>query len=179
MAVTVPKDAIRVTIADGCPPSVAGHADDSSTAVQWVANPDGTGLSDAFVPALPSEALVCRYAAVDTVTTLPDGRQLDGGALYSATKLDRGAADDLAATLNDIDHWDFVAGCLTAIYTALYTAIMFAIDSRVDVDVWLKDWVGCPEVSNGIRTSGLLVNGHGASFLAYLDSVAAPAPQQT
>ena len=33
-----------------------------------------------------------------------------------------------------------------------------------------------PEVGNGVRTSGLLVNGQGAAFLAQLDSAAPPAP---
>ena len=73
---------------------------------------------------------------------------------------------------------DFASGCLFADQAARYTAIVFAIPGRSDVDLWLTDWVGCPEVGNGLRFSGLLVNGQGTAFLAQLDVDAPPAPPE-
>ena len=53
---------------------------------------------------------------------------------------------------------------------ARYTAIVFAIPHRADVDVWLKDWIGCPEVSNGTHSSGELIDGNGATFIELLNA---------
>ena len=170
------ENQIRVEIVDGCPASLAAHHEDSSTAANWIANPDQTRLDTTFVPGVPTAALICRYAAMYVTTALANGRRLDGGALFSATILDAATATTLAAALDDIVPWDFVAGCLAGLQQARYTAVVFAIPGRSDVDLWLKDWVGCPEVGNGLRTSGLLVNGQGAAFLAQLDSAAPPAP---
>ena len=64
---------IRATITNGCPPSVGGHPDYGSTAAEWIDNPDRTGLADSFVPGQPTEALICRYAALDAVNG-PRGR---------------------------------------------------------------------------------------------------------
>ncbi len=170
------ENQIRVEIAEGCPASLAGHREDSSTGANWIANPDPTLLDTTFVPGVPTAALICRYSAMSVTTAAADGRQLDGGALFSSTTLDAATAGTLATALNDIVPWDFVAGCLPATQHARYTAIVFAIPGRSDVDLWLKDWIGCPEVGNGLRTSGLLVNGQGTAFLAQLDSATAPAP---
>ena len=53
-------DLIRATIADGCPNTVAGHADYGSTAAEWIDNLDVTGLADDFVPGQCADALVCQ-----------------------------------------------------------------------------------------------------------------------
>ena len=170
------ENQIRVEIADGCPASLAAHHEDSSTAANWIANPDPTRLETTFVPGVPTAALICRYAAMYVTTAAADGRQVDGGALFSSTTLDAATAATLATALDDIVPWDFVAGCFAGLQQARYTAIVFAIPGRSDVDLLLKDWVGCPEVGNGVRTSGLLVNGQGTAFLAQLDAAAPPAP---
>ena len=169
---------IRVTLAEGCPATVGGHPDFYSTGAAWIVNPDAAGLADSFVPGEPSAALICRYAALDAVTPLPDGTTLNGGDLYSSTRLQAQAATALAETLNSIVPWDLGSGCLPTEDKARYTAIAFAIPGRTDVDLWLKDWYGCPEVGNGVRTSGLLVNGQGDDFLAKINSLAGRAPQR-
>ena len=170
------ENQIRVEIADGCPASLAAHHEDSSTVANWIANPDPTRLATTFVPGIPTSALICRYAAMYVTTATADGRHLDGGELFSTTTLDAATATTLATALNNIVPWDFVSGCLAGLQHARYTAIVFAIPGRSDVDLWLKDWIGCPEVGNGARTSGLLVNGQGTAFLAQLDAAAPPAP---
>ena len=169
---------IRVEIAGGCPTTVADHPDTSNTAAMWIANPDPAGLDGTFVAGVPTAALICRYAALNTTTVAADGRQLESGTLFTSTTLDANAAATLATNLNDIVPWDFVSGCLAGMQSARYTAIVFVIPGRSDVDLWLKDWIGCPEVGNGSRTSGLLVNGQGAAFLAQLDTDAPPAPPE-
>jgi hypothetical protein len=175
---STPGPTIRVEIADGCPASVAGYPDNGNTAAMWIANPDATGLDATFVPDTPSAALICRYSAIDTANFSTNGPRPDEGALFTSTVLDAESASTLASNLNDIVPWDFVAGCLPATQGARYTAIVFEIPGRSDIDLWLKDWVGCPEVGNGVRTSGLLVNGQGAAFLATLDADAPPAPDE-
>jgi hypothetical protein len=169
---------IRVTLAGSCPSTVGGHPDFSSTAAAWIVNPDSAGLADSFVPGEPSAALICRYAALDAVTPLPNGNTLNSGDLYSSTQVEAQSATALAKTLNSIEPWDFASGCLPTEDNARYTAIAFAIPGRTDVDLWLKDWYGCPEVGNGARTSGLLVNGQGDEFLDKLNTLAARAPQR-
>ena len=54
---SIAVDTIRVDIAGGCPVTVAGHHDDSSTAATWIANPDLSGLDTVFVPGQPTAAL--------------------------------------------------------------------------------------------------------------------------
>ena len=169
---------IRVTLAEGCPSTVGGHPGFHSTAAGWIANPDGAGLVDSFVPGEPSAALICRYAALESDGNVPDGTNLNGGDLYSSTPVETQDAIALANTLNSIVPWDFGSGCLPPLDQARYTAIVFAIPGRTDVDLWLKDWYGCPEVGNGARDSGLLVNGQGDEFLAKLNSLAGRAPGQ-
>jgi hypothetical protein len=165
-----PASQIRVEIADGCPATVADHPDGSgSTGALWIANPDATDLDRTFVPGIPTGALICRYAALNTTTVAPDGRKFESGDLFSTT-LDAAAATTLATTLNDIVPSSIVDACLFAQQSARYTAIVFALPGRSDVDLWLKDWIGCPEVGNGTRTSGELINGVGSAFLAQLDA---------
>lgn len=171
-------DTIRVTISVGCPASVAGHSDPTSTSSSWITNPDPTGLSESFVPGRPMRVLICRYAALDAVTTLPDGRILKSGDLYSSTDLGPGPAAALADALNAITPSTIAHGCLVANTKARHTAIVFAVAGRADIDLWLKDWYGCPEVGNGARTSGQLVNGLGVQFINQLDSLTPPAPQR-
>jgi hypothetical protein len=169
---------IRVTLTEGCPSTIGGHPDFHSTAAGWIANPDGAGLVDSFVPGEPSAALICRYAALDADGNVPDGTTLNGGDLYSSTPVEQAEAITLAKTLNSIVPWDFASGCLPTLDQPRYTAIVFAVPDRSDVDLWLKDWVGCPEVGNGARTSGLLVNGQGDEFLTKLNNLAGRAPGQ-
>jgi hypothetical protein len=171
-----PASQIRVEITAGCPATVAGHPDGSSTAAGWIVNPDSTDLERTFVPGLPTSALTCRYTALNTTTISTDGPDLDGGVLFSSTTLDADSAATLAAILNDIEPSSIVSACMFAQQSARYTAIVFAVPGRSDVDVWLKDWISCPEVGNGIRTSGELINGVGDAFLAQLDADAPPAP---
>ena len=59
-----------------------------------------------------------------------------------------------------------------------YTAITFAIPGRSDLDVLLKDWYGCPEVGNGRKFSGELINGQGTDFTAELNHLVEPAPDE-
>jgi hypothetical protein len=86
-----PASQIRVEIADGCPATVAGHPDGSGTGALWIANPDATDLDRTFVPGIPTGALICRYAALNTTTVAPDGRQFESGsaAPKSATARER------------------------------------------------------------------------------------------
>jgi hypothetical protein len=172
------RDTIRVTIVEGCPASVAGHQTEPGTGTEWITNPDTRGLRDQFVPGKPSQALICRYAALDAVTVLPDGRRLQSGHLYTHTTIDQTAANALAAILNDITPSTVASNCIPPADKARYTAIVFAIPGRSDVDLWLKDWIECPEVGNGTRWSGELINGVGSAFLTRLDKLSPPAPQQ-
>ena len=168
-------DTIRVDIADGCPATVAGHHDNSSsTAADWIENPDTSGLDTVFVPGEPTAALICRYKALTDSLGVSGP---DSGSLFSSTPLGAEAATTLATTINDIVPSSIVSACLFANQEARYTAIAFAVPGRSDVDLWLKDWIGCPELSNGIRASGELINGVGSAFLSQLDAAAPPAPQ--
>lgn len=169
---------VRVTLADGCVPSVAEHPDYGSTSAEWIDNPDAAGLDVEFVPGTPTEALICRYSALDAVTKSPDGEEIAGGDLYTSIRLDAGEATSLAAALNAIEPSNMASACQPPLSKARYTAIVFVVPGRSDIDVWLKDWYGCPEVSNGIRSSGLLINGHGSDFLEKLELAAPAAPQQ-
>jgi hypothetical protein len=169
---------IRVEIADGCPATVADHPDGSSTAASWITNPDVTDLDQTFVPGIPTGALICRYTALNAPPVALDGRQLESGDLFGSTTLDAAAATALATTLNDIVPSSIASACLFAQQSARFTAIVFAVPGRSDVDLWLKDWIGCPEVGNGTRTSGELINGIGDSFLVQLDADAPRAPAE-
>ncbi|MGZ4673383.1 MAG: hypothetical protein ACXV8K_12035 [Ilumatobacteraceae bacterium] len=171
-----PKSTIRVELADGCPSTIAGHADDSSTAAIWVANPDSAGLDTTFVPGTPTAALICRYAAQYTATDSTNEPQQVGGDLFTATTLDAAAAAALAESANEIVPSSITSACLFGQQATRYTLIVFAVPGRSDIDTWLKDWIGCPELSNGTRTSGELINGVGRGFLAGLDADAPPAP---
>ena len=174
-----PAEAIRIEAAEGCPSTVDGFdPHDGSTAASWTFNPDTTGLEDLFVPGAPTSALVCRYAALDAVTTLADGATFASGELFSSTELDGAEATDLARSLNVIEPSSIAAGCMPPADKTRYTAIVFSVPGRTDVNVWLKDWMRCPDVGNGSRDSGELINGHGAAFLQALDAVAPPAPAQ-
>jgi hypothetical protein len=171
-------DPIRVSMDGGCPASVAGHPETGSTAAEWISNPDATGLDDEFVPGTPTAALICRYVALGATTTF-DGQVLAEGALLSSTVLDSQDAVSLARVLNAIVPWDFTSGCIPPDDKARYTAITFAAAGRDDVDVWLKDWYNCPEVSNGRRFSGELVNGQGSAFIEALNGLVPPAPDES
>jgi hypothetical protein len=169
-------DTIRVELADGCPATIIGHHDGSSTAAGWIDNPDLSGLDAEFVPGKPTEALICRYTSVlDTTGVSGAG----GGDLFSGTSLDADAAVALATTINEIVPSAVTSACLFGDQEARYTAIVFAVPGRSDVDLWLKDWIGCPELSNGSRGTGELINGVGNAFLAELDAAAPPAPHHS
>ncbi len=47
------------------------------------------------------------------------------------------------------------------------------------IDVRLKDWIGCPGLTNGTRDSGELINGVGEEFMSLLDTDARLAPDPT
>ncbi|MCU1361134.1 MAG: hypothetical protein JWN99_2423 [Ilumatobacteraceae bacterium] len=168
--IAVPADKIRVEIAAGCPASVAGHGQSNSTGALWVWNPDTSGLSDTFVPGVPTSAIVCHYSPL----TLPSDPNLPhvetGGNLTAEDRLDAAEAGDVATLANGIEPSDIASTCLiSTMDTATYTALVFAVPGRSDVDVWLKDWIGCPELTNGVRDSGELINGLGTAFLDRVD----------
>lgn len=172
------QNGIRVTLAEGCPSTVGGHPDFHSTAAGWIVNPDGAGLVDRFVPGEPSAALICRYAALDADGNVPDGTNLNGGDLYSSTPVEVQDAITLANTLNSIVPWDFGSGCLPH-WTSLDTRQSCSLSQVEPTSTCgLKDWYGCPEVDNGARSSGPLVNGQGDDFPAKLNSLAGRAPGQ-
>ena len=171
-----PGSTIRVELADGCPHSIADLHDSNNTAPLWVVNPDPAGLDTSFVPGTPTAAVICRYAALYIATVSTDVRQFVGGDLFSATTLDAAGAAALAKSANDIVPSNIMSTCLAGQQSTRYTLIVFAVPGRSDVDVWLKDWIGCPELSNGVRTSGELINGVGRGFTSQLDADAAPAP---
>ncbi|MGZ7087399.1 MAG: hypothetical protein ACXVIH_13800, partial [Ilumatobacteraceae bacterium] len=121
-------------------------------------------------------ALICRYAAQYTAVDSTNEPQLVGGDLFTATTLDASAAAALAKSANEIVPSSITSACLFGQQATRYTLIVFAVPGRSDIDEWLKDWIGCPELSNGTRTSGELINSVGRGFLARLDADAPPAP---
>ena len=165
----------RIDVAAGCPPRVDDHQRVDHRAI-GISNPDPSGLTDALVPGRPTGALICRYTALRPISQGDNYGPLTGGDLASATALEATAATEFADALNAIDYWSFTPTCEAGEFAPTYTAIVFTIPDRADVDVWL-DWVapGCSELTNGLRTSGLLVNGHGQEFLRLLDDTAPPA----
>jgi hypothetical protein len=126
------------------------------------------------VPGEPAAALICRYAAIPDPAHVSDSTS---GNLFSSITLDAASAASLATTINDIVPSNVASACLFGDQEARYTAIVFAVPGRSDVDLWLKDWIGCPELSNGTRYSGELINGVGSAFIFQLDAAAPPAPQ--
>lgn len=165
---------IRAEVAGGCPRSIADVAEFNSTAALFVTNPTSADLQSTFVPGVPTAALICRYAAAEPVDTAISRSGVGGGALATSRQLSAHEAVTLAAALNAIVPSDITSGCFVGENAARYTAIVFAVPNRADVDVWLKDWIGCPEVSNGVYSSGELINGNGADFTALLDADLAP-----
>lgn len=109
-AVQLDPNPIRVTIADGCPASVANHPDYGSTSAQWISNPDSSGLDQQFVPGTPRSAIICRYVALDAMTTA-NGQTYNVGTLLTSTVLDANNAGALADTLNAIVPWNLTSGC--------------------------------------------------------------------
>lgn len=120
--------------------------------------------------------MICRYAAAEPVDTPISRSGVAGGTLATSRQLDAHDAVALADTLNAIVPSDITSGCLVGENAARYTAIVFAVPNRADVDVWLKDWIGCPEVSNGTRSSGELINGNGTNFATLLNADLPPTP---
>ena len=169
-----PPNGVRVEIQTGCPSTLDGQVDDSSTDATWTVNPDADGLADVFVPGPPTGALICRYLATDGPVGL--AAPLSGGALFSSTLLSAVDAQTLADSANEIVPSAIMSGCVPPDFRPRYTALVFALDGRPDVDVWLKQWFSCPELTNGAHKSGLLINGVGHDFMAVLDQLAAPAP---
>ena len=110
--------------------------------------------------------------------TVLNGQSFNGGTILSSTVLNGDDAVAHSYTLIAIVPWDFPSRCEPPLDKARYTAITFAIPGRDDVDVWLKDWYGCPEVGNGRKFSGELSNGQGTEFTAELNSLAPPAPDE-
>jgi hypothetical protein len=165
-ATPVPADMIRVDIASGCPATVAGHPRSSSTGAEWIWNPDPTDLDHVFVPGTPTSAVVCRYSPLITPMDPSKPSIESGGDLAAEQHLDAFDAVELASLANDIEPSDIAYACMIGtMETATYIAVAFSIPGRSDVDLWLKDWISCPELSNGVRSSGELVNGLGAAFL--------------
>jgi hypothetical protein len=119
----------------------------------------------------PGDEQVGTENAVGTTTPTPAWLWIVGASAL-------GLSGTLFCALNSIVPSDIGSGCLPTLDQARYTAIVFAIGDHDDVDLWLKDWYGCPEVGNGVRTSGLLINGQGDAFLAELDTLAPRAPGQ-
>ncbi|MCU1401601.1 MAG: hypothetical protein JWN62_4710 [Acidimicrobiales bacterium] len=167
---------IRAEIASGCPASIGNVAEFSSTAALFVTNPTSADLQNTFVPGAPTVAMICRYTAAQPVDTAISRSGVSGGTLAASRQLDSYDAAALADTLNSIIPSDIMSGCLVGQDGARYTAIVFAVPNRADVDVWLKDWIGCPEVTNGTHSSGELINGNGTDFTTLLDADLPPTP---
>jgi hypothetical protein len=167
----------RVEIATGCPSSIADVAEFNSTATLFVTDPASADLQTTFVPGAPTAAMICRYTAAEPVDTSISRSGVAGGAVATSRRLDAHDAVALATTLNSIVPSDLTSACFVGDNTARYTAIVFAVPNRADIDIWLKDWIGCPEVTNGTRTSGQLINGTGAGFTTLLNTDLPPTPQ--
>lgn len=170
-----PSNGVRVDVRSGCPLTVDGQRDDSSTAATWTVNPDPTGLAETFVPGSPTAALICRYDATESAPEL--AAPLVGGQLFSSTRLGGTDAQHLANVIDVIEPSSITSACNPTDSRPRYTAIVFEIPGRADTDLWLKQWYGCPELTNGARASGELINGVGTGFLSLLDELAPPAPQ--
>lgn len=119
---------VRVTLAQGCPATVAYNED--------VRN-DQAGLDDNLVPTDPIGGLVCRYAATAGTPVL-----------YRHTTLTRAEARELAAAIDRVStaapHG--ATNCPAAFPSA--TILVFSYSGRSDVDLWYND-TGCQTLDNG------------------------------
>lgn len=68
------------------------------------------GTHQQFVPGTPRSAIICRYVALDAMTTA-NGQTYNVGTLLTSTVLDANNAGALADTLNAIVPWNLTSGC--------------------------------------------------------------------
>lgn len=123
---------LRISVAAGCPASVAGYAD--------VVN---TFPGPPLVPADPSAGLICQY-----------GQELGSGLPSSAdlvlsTSLDRSQAQQLAAVIRRIDLAapSGTVSCPAEFFGAV-TLIGLSYPGRADVGLWFAT-SGCQTLDNG------------------------------
>lgn len=151
----------RIEVNTGCPSTIGLRSSLQGTPF---ANPDTTGLADQFVPDAPSGALICRFAGVNFAQTGHGSVGVIGGNLTGSTQLNATAATTLAKTANDVPPAPFVvSGCMPADDGTRYIVIAFTYTGQPDVDLWYIDGM-CPNLSNGTKNAGPLVNGYGRQF---------------
>jgi hypothetical protein len=124
---------VRVTIAGGCPATIAGYGD--------VANPRGD-LTARMLPAeTPTAGLICRYGRVFGASK--------ASTLAHSTVLSTPPARTLARSVNAI--WTGSAGTGSTSCpddTGVSDVIVFGYTGRSDVDLWYHA-SGCQGVDNG------------------------------
>jgi hypothetical protein len=130
---------LRVTIARGCPASIAGYRD--------VRNPAGALTGGHFVPPHPSEALICRFSPIDGA----QGPGVSHGKLYEHSHAGSSPARRLAADLNRMPQRTGDTACPADIGS--YDVLVFGYAGRPDVDIWYAS-SGCPTLSNGETSTG-------------------------
>ena len=157
----------RIDVAHGCPTSIATAA---SLYSHPFANPDQTGLDTTLVPGVPTAAVICHYSAVNFAATGHGSNAVIGGSLLDATTLDATHAQTLASTANSTEPAPFVSTCTPDLDGPEYTVMAFSIPNRADVDVWYKDYAGCPNLTNGVHDVSPLINGYGTTFVTLLDA---------
>lgn len=151
----------RIEVNTGCPSTIGVRSSLQGTPF---ANPDTTVLADQFVPDAPSGALICRFAGVNFAQTGHGSVGVIGGNLTGSTQIDATAATTLAKTANDVQPAPFaVSGCMPADVGTRYIVIAFTYTGKPDVDLWYIDNT-CPNLSNGTKNAGPLVNGYGRQF---------------
>jgi hypothetical protein len=119
---------IRVTIAGGCPRSVAGYSD--------VSNP---AASKEMVPAAPKKGLICLY-----------GSSFAGSKLIGDKSLNRAMAAELARVIDKIQptpgsQGPSGAGCPADVGSA--AILVFGYAGQPDQDLWYHD-SGCESLDN-------------------------------
>lgn len=124
---------LEVSVAGGCPRSVAGYAD--------VAN---TFPGPPLVPANPTGGLVCRYGA--GVGLGPDG----GGQalLMGGTRLDAAQAQRLAGAIRQIHLTASVGVVMCPADLGSVAVIGLTYAGRADVGLWYRT-SGCQTLDNG------------------------------
>lgn len=126
---------VRITVAGGCPDSVARYED--------VENPAGPLVR--LVPTGPVDGLICRYGPYPLA---PPSTGMSSSALYRAVHLGPSAARRLAGVADRLPT-NSPPGLLScpADFGAA-TVIAFSYRHRSDVDLWDHDQ-GCERLDNG------------------------------
>lgn len=124
---------LEVSVAGGCPGSVAGYAD--------VVN---TFPGPPLVPAGPTGGLICRYGPGVGLGPNGDGHAL----LVSGTRLDQGQAQELANVIRDLNLAAAVGVAACPADFGSVALLGFAYLGRDDVGLWYRT-SGCQTLDNG------------------------------